>query len=399
VTKQALTRVGTFALLAIVAVASTSLAQTITLPRTMPAFNQAYTEGPGAWGNCPLGTVGCPDQICTTGCLITAFSAVLAYYEIDVAVPARSSCTGIARAGMDPGIFNDWLRDVGGYGHCTRDPVGNCCLIWEELPGELEITTHENRSEVGLSPISAVVIDHALRQGYPVVAGVHWGASCSGGSGQSEDCHWVILTGKRDDTYTIVDPYNPDPTSPNGVRTTLEAGVHGSYIIDRFVVVAGPTPGPITLEVKANPAQGAYEVGDRLRISLRTPGRSAALWVFARVTQPSGAVAYAVLPDATSRTPRTSETRQSIVPDLRILSASWTWLDRTFTEADIGHWAWEIWVESPDEPGIKLGRQTISYDVEPTTATPSIGAAVLGILLVVAIAVVAFVSTLGTDLK
>ncbi|MCK5246971.1 hypothetical protein KAR02_08740, partial [Candidatus Bipolaricaulota bacterium] len=75
----------------------TCFAQIIELPRDVPAFNQAYTEGPDAWGNCPLGTIGCPDQICTTGCLVTAFSSVLAYYEIEVTVPARSSCTGEAR--------------------------------------------------------------------------------------------------------------------------------------------------------------------------------------------------------------------------------------------------------------------------------------------------------------
>ncbi|MCK5247256.1 hypothetical protein KAR02_10170, partial [Candidatus Bipolaricaulota bacterium] len=135
----------------IIVLGTLSFGQDIELPRTVPAFNQAYTEGSDAWGNCRLGTIGCPDQIRTTGCLITAFSSVLAYYGIDVTVPARSSCTGAARSGMDPGIFNDWLREVGGYGRCAQDPIGNCCLIWDQLPDELEITTHVNRSDVGLN--------------------------------------------------------------------------------------------------------------------------------------------------------------------------------------------------------------------------------------------------------
>ncbi|MBU0595273.1 hypothetical protein KJ567_01140 [Candidatus Bipolaricaulota bacterium] len=218
--------------------AAGTVAETISLSRQMPAFSQAYTDGLDAWGDCALGTGGCPDQICTTGCLVTAFASVLAYHGVEVDVPASASCTGRARSGMDPGILNDWLRVQRGYGRCGQDPIGDCCLAWDQLPDAVELTFHSNRSNVGLNPVASVVIDHALRQGNPVIAGVHWGASCNGGSGQSEDCHWVILTGKVGDTYAIVDPYNADPTSPYGIRTTLEAGVHGNYIIDRFVVVA-----------------------------------------------------------------------------------------------------------------------------------------------------------------
>lgn len=213
-------------------------AETSSLPRQMPAFNQAYRNGPNAWGDCALGTNGCPDQIHTTGCLITAFASVLAYYGVEVRVPASASCTGHSRSGMDPGILNDWLRASRGYGHCSQDPTGDCCLAWDQLPEAIDLVFHSNRSDVGISPVASVVIDHALRQGNPVIAGVHWGAFCRGDSGQSEDCHWVILTGKVGDTYAIVDPYNTDSTSPYGVRTTLEAGVHGSYIIDRFVVIS-----------------------------------------------------------------------------------------------------------------------------------------------------------------
>lgn len=374
----------------------TCLGQSIELPRAVPAFNQAYTEGLDAWGNCPLGTTGCPDQVCTTGCLVTAFSSVLAYYEIDVTVPARSSCTGETRSGMDPGIFNDWLREVGGYGRCAQDPVGNCCLIWEQLPAELEITTHVNRSDVGLNPVTSVVIDHALRQGHPVVAGVHWGTFCGAGSAQTEDCHWVILTGKQDDTYTIVDPFNPDPSSPHGVRTTLDAGVHGSYIIDRFVVVAGPSPGEVGLEFQAIPQQSIYQVGERIRLTMGIPRSSTTFVPFARVTKPSGLVAYAVLDGAASGSPRYTTIRESLVSDPRLLSSAWTWFSRTFSESDVGRWTWEVWVERADEPGTKLGRRTISYEVESAATMSSIGAAFLGIVLVVAIAAIAFISSLST---
>lgn len=229
------------------ALAVPAVAEEIELPRTVPPFNQAYTDGPDAWGDCPLGTDGCPDQVCTTGCLTTAFASVLAYHDVELTVDAQASCTGRARTGMDPGILNDWLRANGAYGHCAQDPIGNCCLAWGGLPAEIELTFHVNRSDVGINPVASVVIDHALRQGSPIIAGVHWGAFCHGSTTQSDDCHWVVLTGRSGDTYAIIDPYNADETSPYGVRTTLDAGVHGAYIIDRFVIVerSDTTPDPI----------------------------------------------------------------------------------------------------------------------------------------------------------
>jgi len=241
-------RRGLFALLGLTALATVLIsvcagAETILLPHTVPSFSQNYTDGPGAWGDCGLGTSGCPDQISTTGCLVTAFASVLAYYDLEVSVSSQFSCTGAARRGMDPGVLNDWLRENGGFGHCAQDPVGDCCLAWDRLPGDVKLTFYANRNDVGLNPVSAVVIDHALRSGRPVVAGVHWGAFCRGGSSQTEDCHWIVLTGKAGDTYTIIDTINPDGSASRGVRTTLDAGTHGAYTIDRFVVVSPPSAG------------------------------------------------------------------------------------------------------------------------------------------------------------
>lgn len=232
----------------------TAGAQAPELPRVMPSFNQAYTEGPGAWGLAPLGTAGCPDRIATTGCLVSAFACVLAYYGIDVTVPAIDSWTGRSEVGMNPGILNDWLRTHDGYGRCSEDPVGNCCLEWEFLPEGIDVTFHTNHSESGLSPIVSVVIDHALREGHPVIAGVHWGLTCRGGLPQNEDCHWVVLTKKTGSTYAIVDPYNPNAESPSGVRTSLAAGVKGNYVIDRFVVVTPAAPKPASAVAQPVPA-------------------------------------------------------------------------------------------------------------------------------------------------
>jgi hypothetical protein len=235
-------------------------AESITLPRTMPSFNQAYTSGPGAWGDGALGTDGCPDKIRGTGCLITAFSAVLSYNEIVLTIPAAHSSTGSAQQGMDPRILNDWLRARRGYGGCSQDPLGSCCLEWSNLPKGIALSFHTNRSNVGLNPVAAVIIDHALRQGNPIIAGVHWSSACRSGSSQTEDCHWVVLTGKVGATYTIVDPYNPDTTSPTGLRTTLDKGSRGNYIIDRFVVVSRTAGDPTLLNALPDPTLPAPTV-------------------------------------------------------------------------------------------------------------------------------------------
>jgi len=243
--------------LAIGTTGGTTLAQTILLPRPVPSFNQNYVDGPDAWGDCPLGTSGCPDRISTTGCLVSAFSCVLAYYEIELDVSAGFSCTGSARSGMDPGILNDWLREHGGFGRCAQDPYGSCCLIWDELPDRIELTEYSNRSETGVNPVASVVIDHALREGRPIIAGVHWDPFCRAGSDQAEDCHWVVVTGKVGETYTIVDPINPDSADRLGVRTTLDAGTRGHYIIDRFYVVSALPAEDETGEIHVLPGDSA----------------------------------------------------------------------------------------------------------------------------------------------
>ncbi len=238
-------RAGLALALIVAALGIPATAETFSLPRVMPSFNQAYTIGPGAWGEAALGTGGCPDLLRATGCLITAFSAVLAYCDINLTIPQALSSTGSTQTGMDPRILNDWLRARRGYGQCAGDPVGACCLDWADLPRGMELSFHSNRSSTGLNPVAELVIDHALRRGNPVVAGVHWGTACRRGSSQTEDCHWVVLTGKTGSTYTIVDPYNRDHTSSVGVRTTLDAGSLGAYTIDRFVIVA-QTPGDVS---------------------------------------------------------------------------------------------------------------------------------------------------------
>ncbi len=345
--------------------------QSLKLPVALPSYNQAYQDGFGYWGDCQLGTNGCPDQIASTGCLVTVFAAVFDYYGVDLFVPAASSCTGRARTGMDPGILNDWLRTHQGYGHCASDSVGNCCLEWTNLPSSISLAFYENRGEFGLDSVSQRIIDRALAQGHPVVAGVHWGSHCHGNPYQTEDCHWVVITGKPGTTYTIVDPYNRDTTRREGVRTTLRQGVFGRYVVDRFVVVSGSVPSfrasNLDLSLSFEPDDATFHKGDLQRRVLRISGDDSELLLFARVIDPQGRIRYAYYPTSHPRASdrlRTSLEEHSLYPQPRQFDdGKWKWNQTMLTDVSVGTYTWEVWAEDPEHPGQPLGYDIASYTV------------------------------------
>ncbi|HDL86688.1 MAG TPA: hypothetical protein ENH11_10270, partial [Candidatus Acetothermia bacterium] len=269
----------------------------IALPAKVPAFNQAYRGPNGYWGDCGMGTGGCQDSIDSDGCLITAFAMVLDYYNVSFSIPRESSCTDTTRTGMDPGILNDWLKTHGGYGKCGSD-TGSCCLEWTHLPPQISITQYVNHSKHGLDSTAEWTIDRSLAQGYPVISGVHWGSHCHGSTTQTEDCHWVVITGKRGATYTIIDPYNRDKTDPSGVRTTLDHGTFGSYTIDRYVVVAGIVPSlrlsNLHLSLSFSPS-GTVKSGVTQVRSLKITGvePNTPVLLYVRVIDPHGNASYA----------------------------------------------------------------------------------------------------------
>ncbi len=324
-----------------------------------------------------MGTAGCPDRIANAGCLVTCFAMVLDYYQIELFIPAASSSTRKPRRGMDPGILNDWLRTHGGYGHCVQDRVGNCCLEWENLPREISISTYENASASGLDAVSRRTIDQALGEGHPVVAGVHWGAYCHGSVTKTEDCHWVVITGKSGTTYSIVDPYNRDSRSREGVTTTLAQGVFGSYVIDRFVVVSGPVPTAprprVRLEVIFAP-EGPFREGDLQRRLVHVAGSEKELLLFARVIDPQGRIFYAHYPtqDSLPTDPiGYSETKKSVYPQARRSEdKNWEWNETVLAQAGTGTWVWEVWVEDPDRPDEPLAYDIAAYAVLPHEAAP-----------------------------
>lgn len=383
------------ALLFIPIISSLSFAQErLSLPVLLPSLNQAYRDASGMWGDCRMGTAGCPDRIATAGCLITVFAMVLDYYQIELSVSASSSCTGRARTGMDPGILNDWLKAHGGYGRCAHDEAGNCCLEWGRLPSQLFLSFHENQSEWGVDLLSQRIIDQALAKGYPVVAGVHWGSSCRGNITQKEDCHWVVVTGKVGLTYEIVDPYNRDPSSRQGVRTVLQRGTLGSYIIDRFVVVSGPTPvgrsGGGRLVLSFAPDEGPFHEGDVQRRFVQLDGIDRNVLLFARVTDPQGQIYYVYYP-TTSSLPTDpihySKERRSLYPGpLRFGRDPWEWDRTVLSGIEPGVWTWEMWAEDPATPGERLADDTVAYTVEAGSLY-GVGVSVLVSVLVIGVTV------------
>ncbi len=277
----------------------------------IPGFNQAYRDAHGYWGLYRMGTGGCPDRIETAGCLITSLAAVLNYYGITLSIPASESSTGKAREGMDPGILNDWLRAHNGYGRCTTDHVGNCCLEWTAVPKQVSFSEHENSATHGIDPASRFIINQALARGYPVIAGVHWGAHCHGTLNKTEDCHWVVITGRIGTGYAITDPYNRDVHDPHGVRTTLLHGVFGAYTIDRFVVVKAPLPTVRTFAIHLT-FSGTPSGKTAVILSAATAGK---YLVFVQVVAPDGTVYYARRPDPAQLDMQLSPKRVALVPE------------------------------------------------------------------------------------
>lgn len=359
----------------------------------VPPFNQAYADASNYWGDCKMGTDGCPDLIAKTGCLITAFAMVLDYYGVELLIPAASSCTGKARVGMDPGILNDWLKIHGGYGRCGQNPVGNCCLEWTHLPPQISITTYSNQFSSGIDALSRQRIDQALSTGYPIVCGVHWGSHCHGTTTQSEDCHWVVITGKYNDTYTITDPYNPDSSDPRGIETTLDYGVFGKYTIDRFVIVTGVVPSSAPrLEISFEPSDGVFHPGDRqtrlLQLSGIDEGKSYLL--YARAIDPDGEVRYAHY-RSDARSPDASlsytTTKRSLYPELRQFEiGEFAWNRTRLDNTKPGTWTWEVWLEDPSRPGFPIASDIAAYTIEARTEPITSSFAVLvalGLTLIV----------------
>jgi len=301
---------------------------------------------------------------------------------------------------MDPGILNDWLKIHSGYGPCSQDPSGNCCLEWTKLPSEISLSFYENASESGIDPIARQAIDDALQAGYPIIAGVHWGAYCHGTTTRNEDCHWVVIIGKANQSYEIIDPYNSEPACREGIRTTLSRGVFGSYIIDRFVVAAGSIstvrPAEVNLVSFFKP-EGIFHPGETHRGFVSVEGARSPFLLYVRLIDPRGRVSYAYYGSPNSNVLSYTQQKRSLYSEARWFTThEWEWVRATVNDGQLGTWTWELWVEDPAYPGLRLGYDISAY----TVAKASTGAfePVIPALLAVGIAtmIVALVYALST---
>ena len=350
--------------------------ETAALRRQTRGYSQAFQGLPGAWGDDPLGTAGCPDRLATTGCLVTAFACVLEYYGLEVELPA----SGGRISGSDPGALNAWLKENDGFGHCTSDAFGNCCLEWSHLPSELVLHTYYNVSETGMDAQATARIARALEQGKPVLAGVHWGVPCGADPNRSEDCHWIVITAQAHGTTVILDTYNPDFSSPYAVRTTLERGVHGSYVIDRYVVVEAPELIPASTSVVVSLAPGSgISPGSPTQLVVQTSDVAIESELFLTAVDPRG-VSWTLAPDSAAADGRwiraTTPTGWHVEPhDVRV------WSVPLPTGIDAAEWTWNAWLSDPVLPGIPLAQGTQGRVVAAVSSPVS----ALGILAAIAL--------------
>lgn len=339
-----------------------------TLPLQTRGYSQAFQEAPAAWGDDALGTSGCPDTIATTGCLVTAFACVLDYYGIEVVLPA----SGGRISGSDPGALNAWLKENGGYGHCASDGAGNCCLEWSRLPPSLALRTYYNTSETGIDLQAVARINSALAQGKPVIAGVHWGQPCGADPGRSEDCHWVVITAQAYGTVVILDPYNPDGGSPHAVRTTLDRGVHGSYVIDRYVVVDAPAASPRATSIVVSVSPGSQPlIGNGMQLVAQTANVAIDTELFFAAIDPQGNM-WSILPGTEAAEGRwirvTAPTGFSVEPhEARV------WRIPLPEGISPAQWTWKAWLSDPLLPGVPLSQDTLAAAVTSSSSVSGLG--------------------------
>ncbi len=173
-----------------------------------------------------LGTCwGC--TIKSDGCLLVSLTMALRFWGVKVMVPERHSSTGEPRFGMTPEILNDWFLWKNTYSYNSTGCPGRCLVDWYPLPGNIKVSSRRTNRGEYLTSNTKRNIDYALSRNYPVIAGVHWGNYCHGNPAETEDCHFVLITGKWGDTYRIIDP-------AGGIKTTLDNGTFGRYIIDHY---------------------------------------------------------------------------------------------------------------------------------------------------------------------
>lgn len=166
------------------------------------------------------------------GCAVTALSMALNYAGVNQWFSPMAGQI----VQNDPGTLDDLMATFGGYAGLAVD-WDPATRLAAEVAGIAGIKFNARRT------FSATSLDFYLRQGFPIIVGVDLGANGVPG-------HFVLVTGKAENAFTIIDP-------GHGQRTTLDAY---NNIFETRGWVADPPDDISQFDVAIAPAEGTVDL-------------------------------------------------------------------------------------------------------------------------------------------
>jgi len=159
----------------------------------VPFFSQ---KGDVPWANDQLGS--CSLTVGQAGCAITSVAMLIDYYYANQ--PENCGNDNQSDCFTDPGGFNAWLRNSGGYAQ-------GCLIRWAVAPGIADGRMWFVGQKWGNLTQLEGDIDAELQQGYPVVVQVY---------NSQKGTHFVPIIGKVNGEYIINDTWTGGEHQPFG---------------------------------------------------------------------------------------------------------------------------------------------------------------------------------------
>lgn len=195
------------------------------------------------WKNTPLGSSSV--TIGGYGCLLTSMTMVANYYGFN----------------ETPATVNDKMKAVGGFQDALIMPY----LFPKALPGM--VYRDFVNCESSAAPMAEIDADLGL--GKPVIVEVDYAPNAG------LQNHWIVLTGKTGEDYTLADPWPfPCATTPETLLTSrYRFGGTPAQIIRAVVYLEGgtpPAPPPIDLDTGVRASFPVYATADGLAMRTQT---------------------------------------------------------------------------------------------------------------------------------
>ena len=153
---------------------------------------QPMSQNNPLWANDQLGISS--STIGGFGCVVTSAAMMLKYLGFDT----------------DPGRLNTWLTNNSGY-------LNGNLFVWNSLNRLYPKVTFLYRYDG--APLDK--IDESLAKRIPVIVNVDYLPSTA-----YIDQHWVIIVGKKNGLYIIIDPRNGQQTTLNEIYGSPETGIY-----------------------------------------------------------------------------------------------------------------------------------------------------------------------------